>query len=218
MKKIKKVNTIEVKRCFVVSQLIRLQKGNRSYLGLISNNDFQKKLKKTKIKVSKFTEDELDVFIFNGKKNKNKLNERLNSYNRCDWYMGEFSTKEVGVWRRAGGLPLDYTNGSLKETSIKVKNALINNPKMIKKRAGHTIENILKTNVNDLQKEKYLFPILFKGGVGTNGRRRLKRQMKGDIDDGCMRSIALTISGVKNIKSYIGFPKIIKNQKENNLK
>ena len=38
------------------------------------------------------------------------------------------------------------------------------------------------------------------------GRKRLKRKMKGDIDDGCMRSIALTIKGAKTIKAYIGIP------------
>lgn len=62
-------------------------------------------------------------------------------------------------------------------------------------------------NIHLLQKEKYLLPIIFKGGTGTKGRKRLKRQMKGDIDDGCMRSIALAISGKKILYVYIGFPK-----------
>ncbi len=31
--------------------------------------------------------------------------------------------------------------------------------------------------------------------------------MKGDIDDGCMRSIALAISGKNNIVVYFGIPK-----------
>ena len=60
---------------------------------------------------------------------------------------------------------------------------------------------------SEIQKEKYLLPIIFEGGKGTRGRKRLKRQMKGDIDDGCMRSIALTISGVDRIKAYIGIDK-----------
>jgi len=31
--------------------------------------------------------------------------------------------------------------------------------------------------------------------------------MKGDIDDGCMRSIAMAISGKKDITVYFGIPK-----------
>jgi hypothetical protein len=39
------------------------------------------------------------------------------------------------------------------------------------------------------------------------GRKRLKTKMKGDIDDGCMRSIALAISGRNPITVYFGVPK-----------
>jgi len=31
--------------------------------------------------------------------------------------------------------------------------------------------------------------------------------MKGDIDDGSMRSIALAVHGARTIRAYIGFPK-----------
>jgi hypothetical protein len=57
------------------------------------------------------------------------------------------------------------------------------------------------------QKEKYLYPIVFKTDTGTQGRKRLKRKMKGDIEDGCMRSIALAISGRDRITVYFGIPK-----------
>lgn len=114
---------------------------------------------------------------------------------------------EVGVWRRAGKLPLDWTNGSLEETAKHVENALTKNSERLVSRAKHAVANILKINVNIIQKEKYLLPIIFKGGTGTKGRRRLKVKMAGDIDDGCIRSIALTINGAKKIKAYIGFPK-----------
>lgn len=78
--------------------------------------------------------------------------------------------------------------------------------KKLKSRASAVIPNILKINVDIIQNEKYLLPIVFKGGSGTRGRRRLKNKMKGDIDDGCMRSIAMTINGAQKIKAYIGFP------------
>ena len=135
---------------------------------------------------------------------------RLNIYNASDWYIGEVKPNEVGVWRKAGELPLSWTNGSLQETADKVRRALEKNPKLIKGRARHTISNMLATNVAMLQNEKYLFPIIFKSNTGTRGRHRLKRVMKGDIDDGCMRAIALTMNGAKVIRVYIGFPKGLK--------
>ncbi len=132
---------------------------------------------------------------------------RLRSYNASDWYVGEVKTNEVGVWKRAGDLPLSWTNGSLKETADNVREALAKDSKRLAKRARRAVVNMLATNVGMLQSEKYLFPIIFKGGTGTLGRRGLKRVMKGDIDDGCMRSIALAVHGARTIRAYIGFPK-----------
>jgi len=103
-------------------------------------------------------------------------------------------------------LPLGWTNGSLFETAEKVKIALDKKSKILKRRAKHSIPNILKIKDHLLQKEKYLFPIVFKTDIGTQGRKRLKRKMKGDIDDGCMRSIALAISGKNPITVYFGLP------------
>jgi hypothetical protein len=134
---------------------------------------------------------------------------RLVSYNSCDWHLAMVNTKEVGVWTRAGELPLRWTNGSLAETGIKVSRALsrrhgFRHPHI---RAAHAIPGILKTSVGVIQDEKYLLPIVFAGNTGTRGRSRLKRQMKGDIDDGCMRSVALAVSGRHEIQVYFGTPK-----------
>ena len=70
-----------------------------------------------------------------------------------------------------------------------------------------TIPGILKTSIGVIQNEDYLLPIVFKCNTGTQGRRRLKVQMLGDVDDGCMRSIALVVSGVKKIRVYFGTPR-----------
>lgn len=136
---------------------------------------------------------------------------RLNSYDSCDWYIAEVKPSEAGVWSRAGGLPSAWTNGSLKETANRVRHALDKNSKSLNKRARHTIPNMLATNIGMLQSEKYLLPITFKGNTGTRGRARFKRVMKVDIDDGCMRSIALAIHGAKVLRVYFGVPK--KNKK-----
>lgn len=132
---------------------------------------------------------------------------RLHSYTASNWHLGEIRTNEVGVWKKAGGLPLSWTNGSLKDTADKVRNSLQKNPKLLTKRARRAIHNMLATNVGMLQSEKYLLPIIFRGDTGTRGRKGLKRIMKGFIDDGCMRSIALAVHGTKVIRAYIGFPK-----------
>ena len=208
MKKLKKINTIEVKRCFVISQLIRKQKSNFNSISLrsqkrlleqISYTEFKRRLKISKIKVLKFSEKKLDKIIYD------EWRKRLKAYDNCDWYLCEVFPKEAGVWRKAGGLPTKWTDMSLYKTVQKIKKNFSNDSKFLTKRVKYTIQNMLKTNVNELQNEKYLLPIMFQGGIGTRGRKKLKYQTKYDIDDGCMRSMALTMSGAKKIKAYIGF-------------
>ena len=203
MKKIIKVSSIEVKRCFILSKLISKEKGKKRYLIIPSYKEFEKKVKVNKIKLLKFSVEKLDKIIAD------EYKKRLKAYDNSDWYIGEVSPNEVGVWRGAGGLPLEWTNSTLSDTAKRVKYALDNKSKLLTKRAKNVIPNILEINVSELQKEKYLLPIIFKDGTGTNGRRRLKKRMKGDIDDGCMRSIAFTIRGAKKIRAYIGLPKKI---------
>lgn len=201
MKLLKKINGVEVKRTFVISNFISVKKDRRKHLGFVPENIFRKKLKNSIKKTLVLKESQLDKII------KNEWKKRLVAYNNSDWYLGEVKINEVGVWKRAGGLPLSWTNNSLSETAKKVKYALDHNPKLLKKRSRYSIPNMLKTNIHILRKEKYLLPIIFKGGTGTKGRRGLKRRMNGDIDDGCMRSIALTIAGNKKFRAYIGIPK-----------
>ena len=200
MKKFKKIDTREVKKCFVISQLVRFSNGKKFLLN-ISENDFENKLLNVKKKVLNLSDEDLDKLV------SGKYKKRLVAYNNADWYLGEFDINEAGVWRRAGGLPLSWTRESLKETSEIVKLAMNENSKLFKNRPKQVIPNILKINALSIQNEKYLLPITFIGGTGTKGRRMLRFKTKLDIDDGCMRSIALAINGQKRIKAYIGFPK-----------
>ncbi len=204
MKLLKKVKTIEVKRTFVIADHITQRKNlgnNRKFIKDLSEAEFDKKLQSAKKTILKLKEKSLDKLI------SPKYPKRLNSYNNSDWYLAEASPKEIGVWSGAGNLPTKWTSGSLFETARKVREAFKEKSKLIKRRPKHSIPNILKIKSHLDQKEKYLLPIVFKGGTGTQGRKRLKRKMKGDIDDGCMRSIALAISGKKRIKVYFGVPK-----------
>ncbi len=201
MKKIKKVDTIEAKRAFIIPQEINSHRTDHRFIKKISKGVFDTRLKNAKEKILKLKESELDKILYKNSK------KRFEAYNMSDWYICEVSIDEVGVWTRAGGLPLRWTNDNLGETAKNVKMALETKSKLLNKRARYTIPNMLETNVGDLQKEIYLFPIMFKHNTGTRGRYRLKKHVGFDIDDGCMRSITLAVSGVKNIKAYIGFPK-----------
>jgi transposase len=136
-----------------------------------------------------------------------KWPKRIKSYNNSTWFLVEIRPNELGVWHRAGQLPLSWTNGSLAETAKKVAKGFEMKSKLIKRRPKYAIPNILKIKTHTEQKEKYLYPIVFKTDTGTQGRKRLKTKTKGDIDDGCMRSIALAINGSKTIKVYYGVPK-----------
>ncbi len=83
---------------------------------------------------------------------------------------------ELGVWNRAGNLPLRWTNKSLAETAKKVERGLKRKSKSIRRRPKHSIPNILKIKDHLEQKEKYLYPIVFKTDTGTQGRKRLKKK------------------------------------------
>lgn len=145
--------------------------------------------------VLKMPEAALDRFIL--RKNRSK---RRDSYNKAQWYIGTVKTGEVGVWKGAGSLPLKWTRGSLAQTAQLVKSGLAQSSPLVTARSKRTIPGILK-NLSRFQKEKYLLPIILPGGSAP--RRGLKR-MRGDVDDGCMRAIALAISGKKTIRAYIG--------------
>lgn len=207
MKIIKKIPTIEVKRTFVIAdQIAHIHKGKKSgnnhkFLKDLTEREFDKKLVKIKQKILKLKESSLDKLV------SPEYSKRLTAYNNSRWFLAEVKPREVGVWTRAGELPLRWTNQSLVETAEKMIKGLKRKSKSIKRRPRHSIPNILKIESHLKQTEKYLYPIVFKTDTGTMGRKRLKRKMKGDIDDGCMRAIALAMSGRKHISVYFGFPK-----------
>jgi len=198
MKIIKPVQNIEAKRCFVVSDFVRVPQKGKRYLGFLTPEDFEKRIKIAKKKTFKLSEKKLDKIIGD------KYMPRLNAFNQLHWYLCEVKLEEVGVWIRAGGLPLSFTNKSLKDTAEKVKNALLKNSALLSKRAKRAIPNMLKTNYSLLQDEKYLFPIVLEHGASPNVRKGLKYKVKGDIDDGCMRAIALAVGGRKTLKVFLG--------------
>lgn len=202
MKFIKKIKSIEVKRCFVISDFVSHQKYLKQAMQVKNKQQYLKQLAKAKKIILELPEAMLDMII------KGEWAKRFRIYKKMEWYLGIVETSEVGVWKKAGGLPLSWTHGSLEETAGFVAKAFQENSKKLTQRSKTAIPGILKNSLSVIQKEKYLFPIVLPGGA--MGRKGLKK-MKGDIDDGCMRSIALAVSGKKTIKVYIG--KKIKSKK-----
>ncbi len=207
MKILKKVSAIEVKRAFVISDHLTQRKtsgNNRKFLKSLSEKQFDRKLSNAKKVVLRLKLKDLD------KRVSPKWPKRIRAYNASRWFLAEVNPRETGTWKRAGNLPLGWTNKSLYETAQKVQDALDKNSKLLKQRPKHAIPNILRIKTHLEQKEKYLYPITFKSNTGTQGRKRLKHKVKADIDDGCMRSIALAISGKKSIRVYFGMPLKVK--------
>ncbi|MSU45255.1 MAG: hypothetical protein EXS47_01345 [Candidatus Zambryskibacteria bacterium] len=141
MKLLKKVTTLEVKRTFVIANHITQRKNlgnNRKFLKDLSQDEFEKRLRSAKKVILKLNESKLDKLI------SPKWSKRVNSYNSSEWFLAEISPDELGVWTRAGNLPLRWTNGSLAETAEKVSRGFRRNSKSIKRRPKHSIPNILK--------------------------------------------------------------------------
>jgi len=200
MKLLKKVQPIEVKRCFIVSDFISQQKYAKRQMARLTPAQYKARVAKAKSIILALPEVMLDMIL------KGEWKRRFVAYNASDWYIAEMTTDELGVWKSAGGLPLPWTRDSLATTGNFVREALEKNPKKLKHRSFTAIPGIIKTALPVVLKEKYLLPIAFKSGTGTKGRKGLKL-MKGDLDDGCMRSVALAASGKTKIKVYFGIPK-----------
>jgi hypothetical protein len=187
----KEVSSIEVKRCFVFSSLYAksLRQKNVAHLSQ------SKRLVLTEQKVLSMTEAALD------KKIGTEYKKRLRLYNKCAWHIGTFTPTEVGMWKGAGGLPVDWTKDTLAHTAMLVKKNL-HLLRAVRGRAK-TVPLVIAQGKERLlvQKHRYLLPIVAPGG--TMGRRGLSKT-RGDLDDGNMRSLGLTLAGARSITAYIG--------------
>lgn len=205
MRLIKKVNPIKVKQSYILSDVFNFKRENISDLSEyvptldIERDNFSEEYEKIKKNVLSLEEGVLDKII------RNEFSPRLDAYNQVEWYLGDANIDEIGVWRGTGGLPESWTKGSLKETV----NMIINKTDTFKKntdvlsgskRVMRAVPYILRFK-DLIQNEEFFLPIILPGGM--MGREGLKL-MKGDINDGCMRSIAYVLSGDVTIKAYIG--------------
>lgn len=186
----KKVPTIEVKRCFVTAGVMRPPRLGGRYVGTFPQEEFAARLRAAKKKVRAYSKRKLDSVIAA------EYKRRLNEYDKTAWYVTKMSLKDLGVWRRAGELPLPWTQGSVVDTARAVRQHMPPEAPL----------RVFAKVVGKTQREKYLLPIVFRHKTGTPTRRGLPRVLKGDVDDGCMRSVALALSGRKKIRVYFGVP------------
>jgi len=205
MKLLKKVETIKVKQAFIIADIFAFKRENTDNLSKyvptldIEKSNFSKELEKTKKSVLRLDERTLDKIIYD------EFPPRLAAFNNVEWYLGHMAIDEIGVWKGAGGLPDSWTEGSLKETADMIVNETDVFKKNIDllsgdKRAMRAIPYFIRFK-DIIQKDDYFLPIILPGGY--MGREGMKL-MRGDINDGCMRSIAYTLTGDKTIKAYIG--------------
>jgi len=188
-----RVQRIEVKKCFVVSEEGKERLRNKEGCA------FQEELDKLVKEVQGRSEKELNQSI--------TWPQRLDKYDELTWYFEECSIDDVGVWYPAGGLPETWCIGSVRETA----QCICENPKEIAriskqgndKRAINNLPAIVKV-ANTILTSRYLTPIVVPGGTWRPTPPCTR--MKGDIDDGSMRAIAFAIKGYEKFKAYVGKP------------
>jgi hypothetical protein len=201
MELLKKVSRLEAKRCFVLSQRFTSKQMRKDavkkHMIKPSQKTITENIKTQTTKIIKMSEDQLDHVIGT------EYKKRLKAYNSVEWYLGSVDASEVGVWRGAGGLPKSWTRGSVKETARKLFEEMnkknFQHPRV---RAARVVPKILEIK-SILKKQKYLLPIILSSGTIKGARKGMKK-MKGDIDDGCMRSLAFVGTGDEKIRAYIG--------------
>jgi len=201
MELLKKVSRLEVKRCFVLSQRFTSKQMHKDAVKKHMIKPSQKaitgNIKTQTVNVMKMSEAQLDQIIAT------EYKKRLKAYDAVEWYLGAVDVSEVGVWRGAGGLPKSWTRGSVKETAQKLFQEMSKkNFQHSRVRAARVVPKILEVK-NIIKKQKYLLPIVLSSGTIKGARKEMKK-MKGDIDDGCMRSLAFAGTGDEKIRAYIG--------------
>jgi len=118
--------------------------------------------------------------------------------------LGEVDISEVKVWKGTGDLYDSWTEScSIKETANKLKKEFSKEKsKISRRRAMKVVPEIIQVK-KIIQKEKYLLPIVVPNGTYKKHSGGIK-SVPWFLDDGCMRSLAYTVSGDKKIRVYIG--------------
>jgi len=198
MRLLRKVKPIDAKRAFTKTHLLRkFGIAGKRDVTIPTKTRYLKAQSKVNNVFKKLNEKQLDRYISSKK--------RLTAYNSVDWCIGEVEVKKIGVWKKAGGLPKEWTDNSLAYTARLVKKGLENKDKRIRKRSRRVLPIIMLFE-KIIKRDKYSLPVIFQRKVSPVKRRGLKK-MPFEIDDGNMRAIAFAMKGDKKIKAYVGVKK-----------
>ena len=183
-----KVEPIEVKRCFVASDMGKS-------LANKSREDYIQGTEEIIQKVLGMTEENLNKQI------SSRDPKRLGLYNKLTWYYGRVSIDDMGVWDEAKGLPHEWCLGSVRETSRSYRIAIEEGKTFPFSDFYRQIPAIKE--VADVIEKARFFSIIVVSGETSRGRQNC-RKTKWNIDDGCMRAIALTLTGKEELNAYMG--------------
>ena len=205
MKLLRKVPSIEAKRCFVLSQRFTSKKiRNKTILRgkqRVSSDSFVADIREQKKKVLTLNEKSLDKII------KSEYILRYKIYNDLEWYIGEVSTNEVCLWRWAGGLHRSWTERkTLYQTAQLFYKEFKKNTSRLKRVRAYSVVSEIISQKDIISQERYLLPIAVPTGSYKEHRAGI-RTIPLFLDDGNMRSLAYAISGEKKIMMYVGVKK-----------
>jgi hypothetical protein len=187
------VSNTEVKKCFVVSTRAKGLAG-------FDKQHFQACLQEIEHKVSNLNYAELDLEI-DWPPRRDMLNSKS-----LRWIFGKCSIDEIGVWvnhEGSGGLPREWCAGSVRDT-VQALNE--NSSRKFSGRASYAISGI-KNIAETLVEHRMLSIIVVVSGLWYQRRRAPCKSVKYDIDDGCMRAIALAQCDQEYINAFIGMMK-----------
>ena len=180
----------EVKRCFVVSNRAKGLAG-------FDRQHFLSCFQEIEQKVSHLNDVELDLEI-DWQPRCNMLNSKS-----LQWTFGKCSIDEIGVWvnrEGSGGLPREWCVGSVRDTAQAIKKNL---KRKFSGRVFYAIQGII--NIAEIiVGQRMLSIIAVASGLCYVRRHPPCKNVKYDIDDGCMRAIALALSDQEYINAFVG--------------
>jgi hypothetical protein len=178
------VSPVEVKQCFVLSEMVRDCAGQ-------DPSQFRRCIEEKEQAVRAMREPQLNQRISNvGSRI------RASEYVRRKWRFETISIDQTQVFRDAGGLPVDLTGGSVKDVAARVGPSIRVIPQC---RAKTAIPGIISM-AEIIGSVKLLSVIALPTG---DPYRAYSASIRWHLDDGSMRSIGLALSGKIALNAYL---------------
>ncbi|MBI3623044.1 hypothetical protein HY212_03115 [Candidatus Pacearchaeota archaeon] len=198
--KTSEISTLEVKRWFLLANAMKEEFRHHKELGIdVLVEEYKRELDY----LQGLNEDKLSKRITD------KV--RLQRYDSMAWHNADINLSDAGVWPKMQGMDILLTIGNVSETALEVRKVLEGrSEKDIPPETKKKIESII--SIAD-----FIYPrfpvIVFPGGEvrekdynswARKNNEPLCKIFDYDIDDGCTRSIAYSLEGIKTIPTLIG--------------